>query len=336
MGKRKIAPSDAPVNRLKQGQSFCTRLCNGDLSCLLNLLFCPAVWLYQSSRIYMLPCVGIYVREFLSWLFCGLCVKFVPCCGLYKDRKFRANASAIGKWKDKEGAAVDEMVKWERANSFYNSRLTEDLKKAGVRVKLFEKGIEPKDVAQGQVGNCWLIAALACSAEHPGLVRKAFITKVASRRGKYVLRLFDWQRRRWASVVVDDSIPLQASDGTMLFAQPNGHELWVSMLEKGFAKFCGSYGALDGGQTGWAFNALTGDPVFKLKREGEGEAAVWKRLDMKVEQDESNKRACAFYTTDETLSNPLTFFTLRLYAKRAALLGASFGAYKPEEKGTRT
>ena len=150
MGKRKIAPSDAPVNRLKQGQSFCTRLCNGDLSCLLNLLFCPAVWLYQSSRIYMLPCVGIYVREFLSWLFCGLCVKFVPCCGLYKDRKFRANASAIGKWKDKEGAAVDEMVKWERANSFYNSRLTEDQKRPAYASSSSRRASSPRTLRRAR------------------------------------------------------------------------------------------------------------------------------------------------------------------------------------------
>ena len=85
-------------------------------------------------------------------------------------------------------------------------------------------------------------------------------------------------------VSVDEGIPLTSKDRQMLFAQPNGHELWVSMRAKAFAKFCGSYGALDGGQTGWAFNALTGDPVFKLKKsDGEGDAAKWSRLDMRVE-----------------------------------------------------
>ena len=82
------------------------------------------------------------------------------------------------------------------------------------------------------------------------------------------------------------------------------------------------------------FNALTGDPVFKLKKsDDKGDAAKWSRLDMRVEQDESNKRACAFYRTDEEHTNSSTFFLIRSYAKRQALLGASFGAYKPEEKG---
>ena len=100
------------------------------------------------------------------------------CCVRYTDRKFKANHSALGRWKDKEGPALDSDVKWERAQPYYASRLSDEQKKKGVRVKLFEKGIEPKDVAQGQVGNCWLIAALACVAEHPGLVRKSFVTKV--------------------------------------------------------------------------------------------------------------------------------------------------------------
>jgi hypothetical protein len=335
MGKKAtVAPSDGV--EVAQRRSFLSRLCSGDVGCALNLLCCPAVSLYHSVNIFVLPCIGIYIRSFLSWVLCGPCQKLMPCitrCFLYNDRRFPAKAASVGKWKDMEGSAVEEAVKWERAQHFYHSKLSEEEIKRGVRVKLFEKGIEPKDVAQGQVGNCWLIAALACVAEHPGLVRKAFVSKVASGRGKYAVRLYDWQQGRWTTVTVDENIPLQASDGTMLFAQPHGRELWVSMVEKAFAKFCGSYGALDGGQTAWAFNALTGDPVFKLKREGEGSAAAWKRLDMKVAADTSNKRACSFYHTDEQHTNSSTFFILRHYCKSQALLGASFGAYTPEEKG---
>ena len=42
------------------------------------------------------------------------------------------------------------------------------------RVKLFEGGIDPHDVGQGSVGDCWLIAAFACAAEHPGLLQGVF------------------------------------------------------------------------------------------------------------------------------------------------------------------
>ena len=42
------------------------------------------------------------------------------------------------------------------------------------------------------------------------------------------------------------------------------------MLEKAFAKFCGSYQALDGGWAMWAWHTLTGDRVFGLSRKGGG------------------------------------------------------------------
>ena len=319
MAKKKttVAPSDgddSASRRAAAKRGFISKICTGDSNPLFNLLCCPLVGLYQSTRIYVLPCLGIYLRTLLFNILCGACkiIPFCHCLARHTDRKFKHNHTSLGKWKDKEGPALDEEVVWERAQPFYASRLTPEQKKAKVRVKLFEKGIEPQDVAQGQVGNCWLIAALACVAEHPGLVRKAFVTKIRSDRGKYVVRLFDWQKRKWVTVSVDEFIPLTSKDRQMLFAQPNGHELWVSMLEKAFAKFCGSYGALDGGQTGWAFNALTGDPVFKLKKsDDKGDSAKWSRLDMRVEQDESNKRACAFYRTDEEHTNSSTFFLIR-------------------------
>ena len=322
--------------------AFCSRLCTGDVKPFFNLICCPFVGLYQSTKIFVLPCLGIYLRSLLFNVMCGLCWPLLRVCCRFTDRKFKHDHTSLGKWRDKEGATLDDEVKWERATQYYRDRLTPEEKKKGVRVKLFEKGIEPKDVAQGQVGNCWLIAALACVAEHPGLVRKSFLTKVRSVRGKYSCRLFDWQKRIWVTVHVDEFIPLTSTDRQMLFAQPNGHELWVSMLEKAFAKFCGGYGALDGGQTAWALNALTGDPVFKLKRGAEaseeegstGDGTVWRRLDMRVDEDSTNKRACAFYTTNESHANLQAFFLIRAYCKRSALLGASFGAYKPDEKGS--
>ena len=79
------------------------------------------------------------------------------------------------------------------------------------------------------VASCWLLAALACVA---GSIRLAqgVCYKGRSERGKYV-RLFGWQKRKFVNVAVDEFIPLTAKGREMLFAA-NGHELWVSMLEK--------------------------------------------------------------------------------------------------------
>ena len=38
------------------------------------------------------------------------------------------------------------------------------------------------------------------------------------------------------------------------FTSPHGDEIWVLLLEKAFAKFCGTFGELNGGQALFAFS----------------------------------------------------------------------------------
>lgn len=72
--------------------------------------------------------------------------------------------------------------------------------------------------------------------------------------------------------------PCDAKTGTPLFARPHGSEAWVLLLEKAMAKFVGTYAELDGGNTVWALEALTGDNVFKFKYEAD--VRKWRRYDL--------------------------------------------------------
>jgi calpain-15 len=187
-----------------------------------------------------------------------------------------------------------------------------------VRVKLFEDGVKPGDVAQGNVGNCWLIAALACVSEHPAIIRKIFLTKRASVRGKYKVQLFDARHRKWVVVTVDEHIPIVKKGQTHLFANPSGRELWVILLEKAFAKLCGSYRALALGHPVWAFNAITGDPVYHLSRQADGS---WRRKD--VTFDAEDLRKLSWRWSDARFDSTDTFFLLRTLSRASSLLGAS-------------
>ena len=75
------------------------------------------------------------------------------------------------------------------------------------------------------MGDCWLIAAFAAAAEHPGLLMRLFQSKRANARGKYNVKLYDWQAKRWVVVSVDESLPANKGAKAALFAQPRGREI---------------------------------------------------------------------------------------------------------------
>ena len=127
------------------------------------------------------------------------------------------------------------------------------------RPQLFEGEIEPNDLCQGAVGDCWLVAAFACASEFPHVIRRMFLTREYNPRGKYRVKIYDPQQEKFVIITVDDRIPCKAGTRKPMFMSPNGNELWAILLEKAYAKFCGSYQNLNGGFTLWGWQSMTGD-----------------------------------------------------------------------------
>uniref|UniRef100_A0A7S3QVD7 Calpain catalytic domain-containing protein n=1 Tax=Dunaliella tertiolecta TaxID=3047 RepID=A0A7S3QVD7_DUNTE len=187
--------------------------------------------------------------------------------------------------------------------------------------------VEPSDICQGQLGNCWLMSACACLANQEGAIEQVFLTKELTGYGKYKLQLYDGIKKKWQTVVVDDWIPCSATTGRPMFAKTNDdNAAWVLLLEKAMAKFKGSYAALDGGSTLWALEALTGDYVFKFKEEPSKKHAglVWLRYDL-VHPKKKDEEAMLAPTKDELSSNEL-FETMIFYKRRKSVLAASTGS----------
>ena len=140
--------------------------------------------------------------------------------------------------------------------------------------------IEPNDIHQGQLGDCWFMCALAALAERPALVQRLFKTKTIQEDGKYVLTLC--KNGEWKDVTVDDRFPCGRRGP--LFSRSNGDELWVLLLEKAYAKLHGSYMLL---RDGWPVEGmidLTGCPTISITFEEEegqekiNDGSLWRDL----------------------------------------------------------
>lgn len=60
-------------------------------------------------------------------------------------------------------------------------------------------------------------------------------------------------------VIVDDYLPID-ENGNVAFASSKTQEIWVSLLEKAWAKLHGSYARIEGGCPYFAYSQLCGLP----------------------------------------------------------------------------
>jgi len=297
------------------------KLCYGRACCLWNCLFAPFVLCFWAFAINLGGCWKVYFNRFF-YKFCCFGCRVTGCYWLYKDKNFPPNDVSLGDiGGDSANAASGKTsadVVWLRANKFPGKG----------KMQLFGATIDSRDICQGSLGDCWLLAALACLAEHKGAINAVFKTKERNPRGKYRLRIYDGTHDKWEHITIDDNIPCDKKsyerDGTCrpLFVQPNGNELYVMLLEKAFAKFCGSFAKIEGGQTIWAIRAMTGDPArwFMLDDGKTG----WVRWDM-VDKDDADgdKRATTLKKHAEMVKSDTMFDVLLRYHKKGSILCAS-------------
>jgi calpain-15 len=147
-------------------------------------------------------------------------------------------------------------VQWRRPGDFFRR---DDF-------SLYSGGIEPGDIMQGELGDCWFMCALSSLAERPQLVERLFLTKEVNQAGIYTVKFC--KGGEWVNVTVDDYFPCYVM-GQPIFSRSHGTELWVLLLEKAFAKLHGSYMQLRGGWVNEGMIDLTGCPTLTYKFEKE-------------------------------------------------------------------
>lgn len=151
----------------------------------------------------------------------------------------------------KQAYPYKKIIHWRRPKDFMSGT-----------PKVFADDIDPNDIKQGFLGNCWFLCAVACLAERPAMVKRLFITKEYNNEGIYKLRIC--KNGEWVEVTVDDYFPCYYNAGPM-FAHSNGDELWVLLLEKAYAKLHGNYIALKSGFSYHGMIDLSGCPTEHVR-----------------------------------------------------------------------
>ena len=111
------------------------------------------------------------------------------------------------------------------------------------------------------------MAVFSALAQHPDIVYERMYTKEVNDAGIYLLSFMINEVEH--PVIVDSYIPVKW--GKPYFTQSQENELWSILLEKAWAKLCGSYAKANYGYVNHAFSVIAGVPNFDLHHNHDGD-----------------------------------------------------------------
>lgn len=114
--------------------------------------------------------------------------------------------------------------------------------------------VDPSDIFQGTVGDCWLLSGISALAEFDGAVKRLFrkTTNLDQRPldspNQYIISLWDLSTWKEVDITIDERLPVMANgSGKLLASRPSEDgELWVCYLEKALAAHCGGWDKITG------------------------------------------------------------------------------------------
>ncbi|KAJ4938898.1 hypothetical protein JOQ06_028364, partial [Pogonophryne albipinna] len=119
-------------------------------------------------------------------------------------------------------------------------------------------GVSRFDIGQGLVENCWFLASIGALTFQNDILCKV-VPLEQTFNGKYcgMFHFRFWRFGRWVDVIIDDKLP--TIDGRLIFVHSKDqNEFWPALLEKAYAKVCGSYTDMNAGTPAEAMMDFTG------------------------------------------------------------------------------
>ncbi|XP_071377859.1 calpain-2 catalytic subunit-like isoform X2 [Centroberyx affinis] len=163
----------------------------------------------------------------------------------FEDETFPANLDSLGKIENMTPEELKE-VEWLRP---------QDL---NADPSFVVGGTSRFDFKQGNVGNCWFLSSIGALT-----FRKTLMAQVVpldqSFKNDYagIFHFRFWRCGKWVDVVIDDLLPTRNKEPVSVSSR-SGNEFWAPLLEKAYAKVCGSYGDMIAGFLPEAFKDFSG------------------------------------------------------------------------------